>query len=136
MRCALLTLVGLLTVAAPLAGQMRPGHVYAISYYQTLPGKGGAYSKSLGEVVLPVLEELVKRKTIVSYVALEQVTGAGEFSHVFIFEFSDWTAFGALPAKRNEAAQAVLHKSWDEAVAGFIELRRYLRSETYVPAGP
>ena len=53
---------------------------------------------------LPVLDEMVKRKTIVSYVALDQVSGAGEYSHVFILEFSDWAAFGAYEARRNEAA--------------------------------
>ena len=78
---------------------------------------------------------MVKRKTLVSYVALNQVSGTGEYSHVFLLEFSDWAAFGAFPARRNEAAQALFHKSWSEAIAGYSDLRRFIRSETYVPAG-
>ena len=135
MRCALPTLVGLLTLAAPLAGQTKPGHVYDLSYFQALPGKGAAYNKALAEVSFQVLDEMVKRKTIVAYTALNQVSGTGEYSHVFILEFSDWTAYGAFPAKRNEAAQAVFHKSFNEAIAGYADLRRHVRDETYVPAG-
>src|SRR5438094_6677378 len=95
MRCALPILVGLLTFATPLAGQTRPGHVYDLSYFQALPGKGDAYNKGLAEVSFQVLDEMVKRKTIVSYTALNQVSGTGEYSHVFILEFSDWAAYGA-----------------------------------------
>ena len=84
MRCALPTLVGLLTLAAPLAGQTRPGHVYDLSFFQALPGKGDAYNKALAEVSLQVLDEMVKRKTLVAYTALDQVSGTGEYSHVFI----------------------------------------------------
>ena len=135
MRCALPTLICLLTLAIPLAAQTKPGHVYGVSYFQYLPGKGDAYNKALSEVSFPVFDEMVKRKTIVSYTALNQVSGAGEYSHIFIIEFSDWSAFGAFYSKRNEAAQAVLHKPWNEAIAGFPELRRYIRSEDYVPAG-
>ena len=135
MRCALPTLVGLLTLAAPLAGQTRPGHVYDLSFFQALPGKGDAYNKALAEVSLQVLDEMVKRKTLVAYTALNQVSGAGEYSHVFILEFSDWTAYGVFPAKRNEAAQAVFHKSFGEAIAGYADMRRHVRDETYVPAG-
>ena len=61
--------------------------------------------------------------------------GAGEYSHVFVLEVSDWVTFGAFVARRNEAAQAVLHKSWSDAIAGFPDLRRFVRSETYTPAG-
>jgi len=135
MRCALPILVGLLTFATPLAGQTRPGHVYDLSYFQALPGKGDAYNKGLSEVSFQVLDEMVKRKTLVSYVALNQVSGTGEYSHVFLLEFSDWAAFGAFPARRNATAQAQFHKSWSEAIAGYSDLRRFIRSETYVPAG-
>ena len=135
MRRSLPTLLALLPLAAPLAGQTRPGHVYGVSYFQALPGKGDAYNKAVAEITIPVLDELVKRKAIVSYVALNQVSGAGEYTHLYIAEFSDWAAFGAGPARFNEAAQAVLHKSWSEATAGFTELRRFIRSETYRPAG-
>ncbi len=135
MRCALPTVLGLLTLAAPLASQAKPGHVYGISYYQALPGKGAAYNKALTEVVFPVLDEMVKRKTLVSYLSLNQVAGSGEYSHAFLLEFSDWAAFGTYEAKRNEATQAVHHKAWSEAIAGFPDLRRAIRSETYQPVG-
>ncbi len=135
MRRNLPTLLALLTLAAPLPGQTRPGHVYGISYFEALPGKGDAYNKALADVSLPVFDEMVKRKTIVSYVALNQVSGAGEYSHVFVLEFSDWATFGAFVARRNEAAQALFHKSWSEAIASFPDLRRFVRSETYVLAG-
>ena len=135
MRCNLPVLIGLLTVVTPLGAQTRPGHVYDVSFFQALPGKGDAYNKALAEVSLQVLDEMVKRKTLVAYTALNQVSGTGEYSHVFILEFSDWTAYGAFPAKRNEAAQAVFHKSFSEAIAGYADLRRHVRDETYVPAG-
>jgi hypothetical protein len=133
MRRSLPTLLALLTLAAPLVGQNKPGHVYGISFFQALPGKGDAYNKAIAAVTIPVLDEMVKRKALVSYLALSQVSGAGEYTHVYIFEFSDWAAFGA--GRLNEAAQAVLHKSWSEATAGFPELRRFIRLETYAPAG-
>jgi len=57
---------------------------WGVSYFQYLPGKGDAYSKALSEVSFPVFDEMVKRKTIVSYTALNQVSGAGEYSSVLI----------------------------------------------------
>src|SRR2546430_16540138 len=88
MRCALPTVLGLLTLAAPLASQAKPGHVYGISYYQALPGKAAAYNKALTDVVLRVLDEMVKRKPLVSYLSLNQVAGSGEYSHASLLEFS------------------------------------------------
>src|SRR5690349_9238374 len=135
MRRSLPSFLALLTLAASLAGQAKPGHVYGISFFQAQPGKGDAYNKAIAEISIPVLDEMVKRKAIVSYVALNQVAGAGEYSHVYIAEFTDWAALGAFPARQNEAAEAVLHKSWSEAVAAFTELRRFIRNESYRPAG-
>jgi hypothetical protein len=136
MRRSLPTFLSLLTLAAPLAGQAKPGHVYGVGYYQVVPGKGDAYNKALADIAFPVLDELVKRKAIVSYMELAQVAGAGEYSHIIVVEFSDWAALGAYFTRGNEAAQAVLHKSMSEAFAGFPELRRLIRFETYRPAGP
>src|SRR5437667_12892867 len=130
MRCALPTLVGLLTLAAPLAGQTRPGHVYDLSFFQALPGKGDAYNKALAEVSLQVLDAMVKRKTLVAYTALNQVSGTGEYSHGFILEFSDCTAYGALPAKRNEAAEPVSHTSFSASIAGSSDLSSSVRPTT------
>ncbi len=109
--------------SALCAAHFRPSSVFSRSPPHSL------------EVSLQVLDEMVKRKTLVAYTALNQVSGAGEYSHVFILEFSDWTAYSAFPAKRNEAAQAVFHKSFNEAIAGYADLRRHVRDETYVPAG-
>ncbi len=136
MRRSLPTLLALLTLAAPLGGQAKPGHVYGVGYYQVVPGKGDAYNKALTEIAFPVLDELVKRKAVVSYMELAQVAGAGEYSHIIVVEFSDWAALGAYFSRGNEAAQAVLHKSMSESFAGFPELRRFIRFETYRPAGP
>src|SRR5437016_13745336 len=107
MRCALPTVVGLFTLAAQLASQAKPGHVYGISYYQALPGKAAAYNKALTEVVFPVLDEMEKRKTLVSYSSLDQVAGPGEYSHAFLVAFADSAGFGTYEAKRNAAPQAV-----------------------------
>src|SRR6058998_473364 len=134
MRCALPTLVGLLTLAAPLAGQTKPGHVYDLSYFQALPGKGAAYNKALAEVSFQVLDEMVKRKTIFAYTALNQVSGTGEYSHVFILEFSDWAAFGAFPAKRDEAMKRVFDKSLSEGVSYYAEISDHSAQEIIVTA--
>src|SRR5438552_12077599 len=109
MRCNLPVLIGLLTVVTPLGAQTRPGHVYDLSYFQALPGKGDAYNKGLSEVSFQVLDEMVKRKTLVSYVALNQVSGTGEYSHVFLLEFSDWAAFGARSEEHTSELQSPDH---------------------------
>jgi hypothetical protein len=41
------------------------------------------------------------------------------------------TLLALLAAKGNEVAQAVLHKSYSEFLAGFTELRREVRAEFY-----
>jgi len=135
MRCALPTLVGLLTLAAPVAGQAKPGHIYVVGFYQVLPGKGPAYNKALADVSIPVFNELVKRNVIVSYQQLVQVAGSGEYTHVFIVEVANWAAFDGINAKLNDAAQATLHKSYSEATAEFPELRRPVRSEYFTASG-
>lgn len=135
MRCTLPTLVGLLTLAAPLASQAKPGHVYVIGYYQALPGKGDEYNKALADVTIPVFNEMVKRNVIVSYLQLVQTAGSGEYTNVFVVEFANWAALDGSAAKLNDAAQATLHKSWSEASAGFPELRRTLRNEVFTASG-
>ncbi len=135
MRRGLPTLIALITLAAPLAGQAKPGHVYRLFYYEVLPGKGQAYNKMLADVATPVLDEMVRRKVIVSHLILDQSTGAGEYNLVGILELPNWAALDGFDAKLNEATQAVLHKSWSEATAGSFELRRFIRSQTYTAAG-
>jgi hypothetical protein len=118
-----------------LAGQAAPGHIYWVGFYQALPGKGAAYSQALANIADPVLDELVRRKLMVSHVQLAQYTGAGENSNLVILEFPNWAALDSYEAKLDEASQAVLHKPWSEATAGFAELRRLVRIEIYTPVG-
>src|SRR6266481_2856595 len=50
MRCPLPTLLTLLTLATPLAGQAASGHIYWVGFYQALPGKAAAYNKALSDI--------------------------------------------------------------------------------------
>jgi hypothetical protein len=125
----------LLAPASALTAQTTPGHVYWVGFYQALPGKAAAYNKALTEIVDPVLDELVRRKLMVSHVQLAQYAGGGENTNLVILEFPNWAALDTYDAKLDEASQAVLHKAWTEATAGFTELRRLVRIELYTPAG-
>ena|SRR2546425_2610091 len=129
------TLLALVTLAAPLTSQTRPGHVYVVGYYQVLPGRAQAYGKAIADVSIPVFDELVKRKVVVSHLFLSQSAGSGEYTNLAVIELANWGGLDGFDAKLNEATQAVLHKSWSDATAGFPELRRFIRFEHYVPAG-
>jgi hypothetical protein len=131
MRCTLAVFFTLITLATPLAGQAPAGHIYWVGFYQALPGKAAAYNKALTDIVDPVLDELVRRKQLVSHVQLAQYAGAGENTNLVILEFPNWAALDTYDAKLDEAARAVLHKSFSEATAGFTELRRLMRLEIY-----
>ena len=135
MRRSLPTLFALLTLAAPVAGQAKPGHRFFVGYYQALPGKFEATNKWVADIVIPVYDELVKRRAIVSYLQLVQSAGARENTHLFIFEVPNWAGLDGFDAKLNEAAQATLHKSWSDATAGAPELFRTVRIEYYGAAG-
>jgi len=134
MRRTLPSLLTLITLATPVAGLAFPCHVYWVGFYQALPGKAAAYNKALTDVADPVLDELVRRKLMVSHVQLAQYTGAGENTNLVILEFPNWAALDTYDAKLDEASQAVLHKPWREATAGFAELRRLVRIEIYTPS--
>ena len=134
MRPGFSSLLATIVLATPLAGQAAPGHVYWVGFYQALPGKAAAYNKALTEVASPVLDELVRRRLMVSHVQLAQYTGAGENTNLVILEFPSWAALDTYEAKLEEASQAVLHKSWSEATVGFAELRRLVRIEIYRPS--
>ncbi len=131
MRCPLPTLLTIITLATPLAGQAAAGHIYWVGFYQALPGKVTAYNKALSDIADPVLDELVRRKQMVSHVQLAQYTGAGENTNLVILEFPNWAALDTYEANLDEASRAVLHKPWSEATAGFPELRRLVRIEIY-----
>src|SRR5882724_908213 len=134
MCSSLPVLLAIITLATPLAGQSAPGHVYWAGFYQALPGKAAAYNRALTEIADPVLDELVRRKQMVSHVQLAQYTGAGENTNLVILEFPNWAALDTYDAKLDEASQAVLHKPWAEATAGFVDLRRLVRIEIYRPS--
>jgi hypothetical protein len=131
MRCPIPTLLTIFTLATPLAGQAGSGHIYWVGFYQALPGKAAAYNTALTDIADPVLDELVRRKQMVSHVQLAQYTGAGENTNLVILEFPNWAALDTYDAKLDEASRAVLHKPWSEAIAGFPELRRLVRIEIY-----
>src|SRR6266404_7036783 len=76
----LLAACALIAQAPSLTAQTAPGHVYWVGFYQALPGKAAAYNKALTDVADPVLDELVRRKLMISHVQLAQYTGAGERS--------------------------------------------------------
>ena len=130
---AIPTVVGLFfALAMPLAGQGTPGHFYHVNYYQVRPGQEKAYDSALAKVVSPVLDEMVKRRAAVSYLLLTKVAGSGEYTHIVIVEV---TTTGVFPQQLDAAAQATLHRSWDDATARFPELRRFVHAEVYTPAG-
>ena len=131
MRCPLPTLLTIIALATPLAGQAAAGHIYWVGFYQALPGKAAAYNKALSDIADPVLDELVRRKQMVSHVQLAQYTGAGENTNLVILEFPNWAALDTYDATLDEASRAVLHKPWSEAIAAFPELRRLVRIEIY-----
>ena len=136
MRLQLASLSAVLTLvvtATPLAGQAAPGHVYWVGFYQALPGKGAAYNKALTDIADPVLDELVRRKLMVSHVQLAQYTGAGENTNLVILEFPNWAALDTYEAKLDEASRAVLHKPWSEATAGINPLRGRSARSTSLP---
>ena len=131
---ALPILVGLVfALAAPLAGQGTPGHFYHVNYYQVRPGQEKAYDSVLIHVIIPVFDEMVKRKAAVSYLLLNKVAGSGENTHLVIVEVVTPSETGGFQQQLEVSSQAALHRSWDDATAGFPELRRFVHAELYTP---
>jgi hypothetical protein len=134
-RCTLPLLVGLLALAAPLVGQAKHGSFYHFNYYQVQPGAEKAYDSLLVNVVTPVFDEMVKRKTMVSYLLLTKSAGSGEYTHITIVEVASPSSEGAFQRELEGASQAVFHRSWSDATTRLNELRRFLHTELYTPAG-
>ena len=128
-------LVGLLALAAPLVGQAKHGSFYHFNYYQVRPGAEKAYDSLLVNVVTPVFDEMVKRKTMVSYLLLTKSAGSGEYTHITIVEVASPSSEGAFQRELEGASQAVFHRSWSDATTRLNELRRFLHTELYTPAG-
>jgi hypothetical protein len=80
-----------------------------------------------------VFDEMVRRKAAVSYLLLKKVAGSGENTHLVIVEVATPSGTGDFQRQLEGASQAVLHRSWDEAAAGFPELRRFVHAELYAP---
>lgn len=135
-RIAVIATVSLLALTAvPLSGQATPGHVYWVGFFQALPGQSTAYNRALTKIASPVLDELVRRRHMVSHVLLVQNPSVGrEYTHLIILEFPDQAALDSYDARLDDASQAVLHKPWRDATAGFSALRRLVRIETYAAA--
>jgi hypothetical protein len=128
-------LVGLLALATPLVGQAKHGRFYHFNYYQVQPGAEKAYDSLLVNVVTPVFDEMVKRKTMVSYLLLTKSAGSGEYTHITIVEVASPSSEGGFQRELEGASQAVLHRSWSDATTRLNELRRFLHTELYTPAG-
>src|SRR4029077_7012903 len=77
-RATLPLLVGLLALATPLVGQAKHGSFYHFNYYQVRPGAEKAYDSLLVNVVTPVFDEMVKSKTMVSYLLFTKRDGSGD----------------------------------------------------------
>jgi len=128
-------LVGLLALAAPLVGQAKHGSFYHFNYYQVRAGAEKAYDSLLVNVVTPVFDEMVKRKAMVSYRLLTKRAGSGEYTHITIVEVASPSSEGGFQQELEGASQAVLHRSWSDATTRLNELRRFLHTELYTPAG-
>ncbi len=103
-----------------------------VNHYEVRPGQEKAYDSALAQVVSPVLHEMVKRRAAVSYLLLTKVAGSGDYTNLVIVEVA---TTGVFQQQLDSAAQATLHRSWDDATARFPELRRFVHAELYAPAG-
>ena len=120
-------------LGAPLTSQGTPGHFYHVNYNQVRAGQENAYDSALTHVIIPVFDEMVKRKAAVSYLLLKKVAGSGENTHLVIVEVTTPSGTGDFQKQLEGSSQAVLHRSWEDATAGFPELRRFVHAELYTP---
>jgi len=134
-RCTLPILVGVLALATPLVGQAKHGPFYHFNYYQVRHGAEQAYDSLLVNVVTPVFDEMVKRKAMVSYQLLTKSAGSGEYTHVTIVAVASPSSEGGFQRELEAASQAVFHRSWSDATTRLNDLRRFLHTELYTPAG-
>jgi hypothetical protein len=133
-RCTLPILLVLLALATPLVGQAKRAF-YHVNYYQVRPGAEKAYDSLLVSVVTPVFDEMVKRKAMVSYLLLTKSAGSGEYTHLTIVEVASPSSEGGFQQELEAASQAVFHRSWSDATTRLNELRRFLHTELFTPAG-
>jgi hypothetical protein len=125
MRCLTPFVVILCLLAAPplaaQSDQSDEGHVYALTYWKTLPGQNGAYQTFMREHSYPFYDELVKRGPMVSYRFLAKGAGFGDYTHVFIAEYENWDAVddGVSSEVNAEACQAAFGELCSEHRANY-----------------
>lgn len=136
MRPVLAASLASILAVGPLPGQSKSGHVYSVLYYQVNPGQEAAYARAIAEKARPLLNQAAKRGVIVSYLDLRQQSGAAEHSNVLIIELQNWAALDGLQERLGRISQDLYGQSFEQYLAGFAPLRRFLRTEYHVASAP
>jgi hypothetical protein len=118
--------------AAACWAQSQSQHVFMVTAYRANPGQEAAYNQALNERARPVMDELVRRGVIESYLFLYQPEGTGENTHIVIIEFSSRAGIEALDAEEGRVAEEIFGQPYDEWVSVFPPLRERLWSQVYV----
>ena len=125
----------------PLAAQDDGPNVFRVNFIKALPGKAALYSAAVQEYLVPRNEELVMRGYLVSYQTIRQNAGAGEYTHVHIFEYANWDAANDdAQSVNDDACRAVFGgKTCQEKLAEYGDLstiRVFVRNEFYTSLKP
>lgn len=112
--------------------QSEPGHVYTVRSHTVHPGKEGEYNAFYRDVVRPVFDHMKANGDIVAYLDLVEVIGDRKGTHLLIIEYANYAAMDDAPAKLEAASQAVLNKSFGEAVADLPEIRDWIKTELFM----
>ena len=118
--------------AAACWAQSQSQHVFMVTAYRAHSGQEAAYNQALNERARPVMDELVRRGILESYLFLYQPDGTGENTHIVIIEFSSRAGIEALDAEEGRVAEEIFGQPYDEWVSVFPPLRERLWSEVYV----
>jgi hypothetical protein len=125
-----LACIGIATTT--LLAQSQSQHVFMVTAYRAHAGQEAAYNQALNERARPVMDELVRRGVLVSYLFLYQPEGAGENTHIVIIELRDRDGIEALDAEEGRVAEEIFGQPYDEWVSVFPPLRERLWSQVYV----
>jgi hypothetical protein len=124
--------IGVAVAATSLVAHSQSQHVFMVTTYRAHSGREADYNQALNEWARPVMDELVERGVVVSYLFLQQAMGAGEHTHVVIIELPGWGGIETLDREEGKVAEELFGQSFDEWVSVFPPLRERLRSEIYV----
>lgn len=124
--------IGVAIAAPSWVAHSQGDHVFMVTTYRAHPGREADYNRALNEWARPVMDELVERGVVVSYLFLQQAIGGGEHTHVVIIELPSWGAIETLDGEEGKVAEELFGQSFDEWVSVFPPLRERLRSEVYV----